>query len=256
MLDACAASRARLLVSALCEVVPPMSNLHDALDSGASGATGVTITNERNTRQRLLREAMRLFLRDGYDSVATRQVCEAAGVTQPSLYHHFGSKEGLYFAAIAEWFSDLRDSMTRAIADGETFRDRLLHLALIFWSGEAGEYQAMQRDAMRHMPQARMPALRLIILDSVISPLLELMSAGIASGDLPTYAEPYALMELFWAMVDGFAGLYHRGDALPEPARNTAPIEMFIAGAQAISAETYATWPSMARFQALQRDAG
>ncbi|HEX8731729.1 MAG TPA: TetR/AcrR family transcriptional regulator [Ktedonobacterales bacterium] len=227
-----------------------MSDLFD------SGADGVTTTSERNTRQRLLREAMRLFLRDGYDSVATRQVCLAAGVTQPSLYHHFGSKEGLYFAVIAQWFSDLRDAITRATADGETFRNRLLNLALIFWSGEAGEYQAMQRDAMRHMPRARIPALRHIILDSVISPLLELMSAGIASGDLPTYAEPYALMELFWAMVDGFAGLYHRGDALPTPARNTAPIEMFIAGAHAISAETYAAWPQLAHVEALQRDAG
>ena len=243
----CAASPTWLLVNALRKVILSMA---DTLDSGVETPT------ERNARERLLREGMRLFLREGFASVATRQICLAAGVTQPSLYHHFGSKEGLYFAVIAQWFADLHDAMTRAIAQDETFRDRLLHLALIFWSGQAGEYQAMQHDAMQHMPRARLPALRVIILDSVITPLLDLMSEGIASGELPTYAEPYALMELFWALVDGFTGLYHRGDALPPPERNSAPIDMFLAGARAISADTYASWPRLTPFAALQRDAG
>jgi AcrR family transcriptional regulator len=33
--------------------------------------------------------------------VTTRAVCEAAGVTAPTLYHHFGDKDGLVAAVIA-----------------------------------------------------------------------------------------------------------------------------------------------------------
>jgi AcrR family transcriptional regulator len=202
--------------------------------------------SEPSARERLLREGLRLFLRQGFADVSTRQICIAAGVTQPSLYHHFGSKEGLYLAVIEEWFKDLHDAMTRAIAQGETFRARLHNLAIVFWSGQAGEYQAMQHDAMQHMPAENIVALRSTILEAVIGPLLALMNDGIASGELPAHANSYALMELYWAIVDGFTGLYHRGDILPTPEQNTAAIEMFLAGARALPAEAFAAWPEMA----------
>ena len=211
---------------------------------------------EHGARNRLLREGLRLFLQRGFASVSTRQICLAAGVTQPSLYHHFGSKDGLYLAVIEAWFADLHVSMTRAIAQGTTFRARLHNLAMFFWSGQAGEYQAMQHDALQHMPRENIVTLRVTIRESVVAPLLELMREGMASGELPAHANPYALMELYWAVVDGFTGLYHRGDALPTPEQNTAAIDLFLAGARAIPADSYAAWPAMTALNAPKRDAG
>lgn len=43
----------------------------------------------------IARVAARLFATQGYDATAVRAICEAAGVTKPTLYYHFGSKEGL-----------------------------------------------------------------------------------------------------------------------------------------------------------------
>lgn len=39
--------------------------------------------------------AARLFATRGYDATSVREIVEAAGVTKPTLYYHFGSKEGL-----------------------------------------------------------------------------------------------------------------------------------------------------------------
>lgn len=39
--------------------------------------------------------AARLFAERGYDATSVREIVEAAGVTKPTLYYHFGSKEGL-----------------------------------------------------------------------------------------------------------------------------------------------------------------
>lgn len=216
----------------------------------------VALVEGRGARRRLLREGLRLFLQQGFASVSTRQICIAAGVTQPSLYHHFGSKEGLYLAVIEAWFADIHVAMTQAIAQGATFRARLHNLAIFFWSGQAGEYQAMQHDAMQHMPRESIVALRVTIRESVVDPLLELMHEGMASGELPADANPYALMELYWAVVDGFTGLYHRGDLLPSPEQNTAAIDLFLAGARAIPAESYSAWPSLTPMETLKRDAG
>ena len=43
----------------------------------------------------IARAAARLFARRGYDATSVREIVEAAGVTKPTLYYHFGSKEGL-----------------------------------------------------------------------------------------------------------------------------------------------------------------
>lgn len=216
--------------------------MNDAVD--APDGPEVTRVAERGARRRLLREGLRLFVRHGFDSVSTRQICVAAGVTQPSLYHHFGSKEGLYLAVIEEWFKDVHEAMASAIGEGTTFRERLHKLAIVFWSGQAGEYQAMQHDALQHMPREHIIALRVTIRDAIIDPLLALMAEGVASGDLPAHANTFALMELYWAIVDGFTGLYHRGDPLPPPERNTAAIDLFIAGASALPVSALDSWPT------------
>lgn len=200
---------------------------------------------EAGARERLLREGKRLFVQLGFAGVSTRQICVAAGVTQPSLYHHFGNKEGLYHAVIHSWFAETHDAMEAAIAGAPNFRERLLALAIFFWSGRAGEYQAMQHDALQHIPLESRGELRVTIRSSVVEPLLALMREGIAGGDLPTHADPYALMQLYWALVDGFTGLYHRGDPLPPPEANVAAIDLFIAGARALSPAALAAWPTL-----------
>lgn len=48
------------------------------------------------TTGRLVEAALELFGTHGFDSVAVGTIAEHAGVTTGSLYHHFGSKAGLY----------------------------------------------------------------------------------------------------------------------------------------------------------------
>jgi AcrR family transcriptional regulator len=47
-------------------------------------------------RDRLLREASRLFGERGFDAVPTREICAAAGVNPGAIHYHFGDKDGLY----------------------------------------------------------------------------------------------------------------------------------------------------------------
>ncbi|MFD8382255.1 TetR/AcrR family transcriptional regulator [Streptomyces sp. NPDC059679] len=42
-----------------------------------------------STRRRILTEAALLFRRHGYRGTSTRQIAEAVGIKQPSLFHHF-----------------------------------------------------------------------------------------------------------------------------------------------------------------------
>jgi AcrR family transcriptional regulator len=57
------------------------------------------------TEEQILSAAASLLEAGGAEAVTTRAVCEAAGVTAPTLYHHFGDKDGLLRAVVAQGVS-------------------------------------------------------------------------------------------------------------------------------------------------------
>lgn len=54
-----------------------------------------------NTRETILAAALQILEEGGSDQLSTRAVCTAAKVTAPTLYHHFGSADGLLSAAMS-----------------------------------------------------------------------------------------------------------------------------------------------------------
>lgn len=54
---------------------------------------------DADTRERLLRAAIATIATDGERAIRVRDIAAQAGVTEPSLYHFFGSREGLIIAA-------------------------------------------------------------------------------------------------------------------------------------------------------------
>ncbi len=53
-----------------------------------------------DTRERILLEASKLFAERGFDAPSVREICEAAGVSKPTLYYHFDSRAGVIQAAV------------------------------------------------------------------------------------------------------------------------------------------------------------
>jgi len=53
-----------------------------------------------DTKQRIIRTALKLFLRKGYDRASMQEIARGAGVTKGGVYHHFESKEHLFREAL------------------------------------------------------------------------------------------------------------------------------------------------------------
>lgn len=51
---------------------------------------------QKNTRERILSESLKLFSKEGYEAVSVEQIACAAGVKAPSLYKHFKSKRDIF----------------------------------------------------------------------------------------------------------------------------------------------------------------
>lgn len=73
------------------------------------------------TKKMLLDISMRLFNQNGYDNVSVDRICEAAGVTKGSFYHHFDSKYDIplqqYRAVQEAFYTDYEKSYYLDIAE-------------------------------------------------------------------------------------------------------------------------------------------
>jgi len=80
-------------------------------------------------RERLLEAAMRLFATKGYAATSVRDIVSAAGVTAPSLYHHFGNKEGLFLAIMRANRARVEAARQEVLAGGGSAAVRILRLS-------------------------------------------------------------------------------------------------------------------------------
>lgn len=79
------------------------------------------------TRDHILEAGRDLFTTKGFCNASVDEICGAAGVTPPTLYYHFGSKEGLFEAVVEQTLSldGFIELLRREVAGQETAPDRL-----------------------------------------------------------------------------------------------------------------------------------
>ncbi|WP_433462509.1 TetR/AcrR family transcriptional regulator [Spirillospora sp. CA-128828] len=83
----------------------------------------MTAQKDLATRDRILRAAARLLTEANGEPVSTRAVCAAAGVGAPTLYHHFGDKQGLFDAVAAHGFEEYLASKRAQGTTGDPVED-------------------------------------------------------------------------------------------------------------------------------------
>ncbi|WP_165075422.1 TetR/AcrR family transcriptional regulator [Paludisphaera rhizosphaerae] len=84
---------------------------------------------DNEAARHIARAAARLFARQGFEATSTREIVEEAGVAKPTLYYHFGSKEGLAKTILVEPISEL-SARLKAVIDGEPDPVRVLERVL------------------------------------------------------------------------------------------------------------------------------
>jgi AcrR family transcriptional regulator len=91
-------------------------------------------TPTQATACHIARSAARLFATRGYDATSVRDVTEASGVTQPTLYYHFGNKEGLGRAVVAGPLKFLRGKLGELLAANLDPVERLGQMAETYFT--------------------------------------------------------------------------------------------------------------------------
>jgi AcrR family transcriptional regulator len=98
---------------------------------------------QADRKRQLLTHAKQLFVRQGYQDTTTKEIAEAAGVTEPVLYRHFHTKKALFLEVLQEvreatlhrWQNDalkLPDPLAKLHAIADMYLDTTREHALEF----------------------------------------------------------------------------------------------------------------------------
>ena len=89
---------------------------------------------QRSRRGEILDGARHCFAKFGYDGATVTRLEEATGKSRGAIFHHFGSKEGL-FLALAEEDADQMAEVTASSGLVEVMRDVVAHPDRHEWLG-------------------------------------------------------------------------------------------------------------------------
>jgi len=90
----------------------------------------IAVETRHESKSRLLDAALHVIRAKGYEATRIEDICEAAGLTKGSFFHHFKSKEDLALAAAEYWGENtgvmFAAAAYRALAELPDPLDRLL----------------------------------------------------------------------------------------------------------------------------------
>ncbi|MBN2617916.1 MAG: TetR/AcrR family transcriptional regulator [Spirochaetales bacterium] len=58
-------------------------------------------------KEEILEQALKLFSLEGYENVGIQKIVDSADVKKPTLYHYFGSKQGLLISLLDTYFNPI-----------------------------------------------------------------------------------------------------------------------------------------------------
>jgi AcrR family transcriptional regulator len=160
-------------------------------------------------REQALRRAMELFWERGYEGASVNELTAAMGISSPSLYAAFGSKEVLFREAVS-LYAGVEGALTeRALAKGPTAREGV---------------DRMLRENAREYTDPQTPTGCMLVLGATAwtenervrqfvsdyrreshEALRARIERGVADGDVPPKADVNALTAFYATVLEGLS---------------------------------------------------
>ncbi len=187
------------------------------------------------TKDRIAACALRLFSAHGYDGVGVQELCEAAGITKPSLYHHFGNKEGLLSAVFEERFAPFLARVRVAAAYPGEHRGDLAYVlkasmaAFLDAARDDPDFSRLRLSVAFGPPDATSRRLARPYLDALHETVLSTFeAAALEHGNMAGRAGAYATA--FLGLADAYSGRVLSGELRPDEAFLARSIHYFMHG--------------------------
>ena len=71
------------------------------------------------SKEKVLKAAIRVFSKKGYDGASMREIAESARLTKPMIYYHFKNKQDLYLYLLETHIESLLEGLSVILQSGE-----------------------------------------------------------------------------------------------------------------------------------------
>lgn len=187
---------------------------------------------KRRSADLILKKALELFATSGYHATSVREICEAAGITKPTLYHFYGSKEGVYRALVDGALQEFRHTVLTEMEKPGSPVDHLKRMAKVYF-----EYGRERPDLARfifslvHDTRNRTPATD---FPKFYAELLGLagraVEEGVARGNFCSGNSELRLLVLMGALAEALCGYVMMGRPDLTPDLADAIVETVVGG--------------------------
>jgi AcrR family transcriptional regulator len=100
----------------------------------AAAKPGVRQLAAQATRENILRAAIKVFAKHGYAGGRVEQISKAAKSYDRMIYYYFGSKEGLFVAALEEIYRRFNEAEAQLVLDGADAEAALGQVVRFMWT--------------------------------------------------------------------------------------------------------------------------
>jgi AcrR family transcriptional regulator len=84
--------------------------------------------DSQDTRNKIFAIAAHLFAQKGYNGVSMREISEKTGVSKPTIYYYFGSKEEIYTELVRTGLEHGGEHLSRIRAQQSTLEQKLIDI--------------------------------------------------------------------------------------------------------------------------------
>lgn len=89
--------------------------------------------NDNSTRSKIIEAMYHLVAEKGYDKASINNICKEVGITKPSVYYYFDSKEDIFLAVLDGLYpliSYTKEAGFEAIGDIQSYHEKLIGLGI------------------------------------------------------------------------------------------------------------------------------
>lgn len=162
-----------------------------------------------STKEKILETMYDLVAEVGYDKASIGKICDRVGISKPSVYYYFPSKEEIFCTLLDNMFPTLNDEKSYAsITDQEEYRTALIELGYGIIDNYRDDVKRRNVLAELSIQANRIPALARRHLDSSARTMNEIehvLQRGVEIGVFASDFDTRHHAQFFYTLLEGMS---------------------------------------------------
>lgn len=183
-----------------------------------------------STKKKILDAMYDLVAEVGYDKASIGKICDRVGISKPSVYYYFSSKEEIFTTLLDSMFPSIdyqRDYSL--IVDRDGFKAALIELGNSVIGGYRSDEKRRRVLAEVSIQANRIPAVQerqIMATDRTMGALKDILLHGVEIGAFPDDTDTMLYVQILYTVLEGTSNTVAQGEDIDEKAVWAGIIEL------------------------------